>query len=296
MHREKELEIIEGRHPVLELTGVSSFIPNDTTLSKNSADMAIITGPNMSGKSTYIRQTALLVLLAHTGSYIPAKSAQIGMVDRIFTRVGASDELIKGQSTFMVEMIETANIINNATDRSLVILDEIGRGTSTYDGLSLAWAVAEHIANTIKCRTLFATHYHELTELADLLDNVKNENVAVREWKDQVIFLHKIIPGRTDKSYGVHVARLAGIPQNVIARAGEILDELESNFSREAQLPQFTAAAQKNAPLAGQMLFDYDESVSAKAILEKIRNTDLNQLTPIQAVNFLQQVKEELGK
>ncbi|MCH9022150.1 MAG: DNA mismatch repair protein MutS, partial [Planctomycetes bacterium] len=241
-----------------------------------------------------IRQTALLVLLAHTGSYIPAKSAQIGMVDRIFTRVGASDELLKGQSTFMVEMIETANIINNATDRSLVILDEIGRGTSTYDGLSLAWAISEHLANHIKCRTLFATHYHELTELADLLDNVKNENVAVREWKDQVIFLHKIIPGRTDKSYGVHVARLAGIPQNVIERAEEILVELESNFSREAQLPQFTAADHRNKKSDGQMLFDYDDSDAAKMILKKIRDTDLNQLTPMQAVNFLQQIKEEL--
>ncbi|KPK75234.1 MAG: DNA mismatch repair protein MutS, partial [Phycisphaerae bacterium SM23_30] len=199
IHQDEDMEIIEGRHPVLEVTLGRQFVPNDVVLGDNKGQLAIITGPNMSGKSTYIRQTALLVLMAQMGSFIPAKSASIGLVDRIFTRVGASDELRRGQSTFMVEMIEAANILNNATERSLVILDEIGRGTSTYDGLALAWAITEHIATNIKCRTLFATHYHEITELADLLGNVKNYNVAVREWKDEVVFLHKIVPGRTDK-------------------------------------------------------------------------------------------------
>jgi len=189
----------------------SEFSPNDVELGNGAGDCAIITGPNMSGKSTYIRQVALLTLMAQTGSFIPANQATIGLVDRIFTRVGASDELARGQSTFMVEMTETANILNNATDKSLVILDEVGRGTSTYDGLSLAWAITEHIATKIKCRTLFATHYHELTELSELFGNIKNYNVAVREWADEVVFLHKILPGGTDKSYGIHVAKLAGV-------------------------------------------------------------------------------------
>ncbi|MEK7995536.1 MAG: DNA mismatch repair protein MutS, partial [Planctomycetota bacterium] len=204
-----ELVIREGKHPVLaEMLG-SDFVPNDIELGSGAGDILVITGPNMSGKSTYIRQVALLVLMAQSGSFIPAKDAQIGLVDRIFTRVGASDELVRGQSTFMVEMTETANIINNASGKSLVILDEVGRGTSTYDGLSLAWAITEHIASNLKCRTLFATHYHELTELAELFANVKNYNVAVREWMDEVVFLHKILPGGTDKSYGLHVAKLA---------------------------------------------------------------------------------------
>ena len=194
----------------------------------------MITGPNMAGKSTYIRQVALLVLLAQTGSFIPATEATIGVADRIFTRVGASDELARGQSTFMVEMTETANILNNATEKSLVILDEVGRGTSTHDGLSLAWAITEHIANQTKCRTLFATHYHELTALAELLANVGNFNVAVREWAGEVVFLHKIIPGGADKSYGIHVARLAGIPKDIIKRSGEILADLENTFAKEA--------------------------------------------------------------
>ncbi|MHC4628705.1 MAG: DNA mismatch repair protein MutS, partial [Planctomycetota bacterium] len=200
-----ELIIQEGKHPVLAESLGAEFVPNDIELGDNTGDILVITGPNMSGKSTYIRQVALLVLMAQAGSFIPAREAEIGLVDRIFTRVGASDELVRGQSTFMVEMTETANIINNATYRSLVILDEVGRGTSTYDRLSLAWAITEYIANTLTCRTLFATHYHELTELAELFKNVKNCNVAVREWMDEVVFLHKILPGGTDKSYGIHV-------------------------------------------------------------------------------------------
>ncbi|MCU0914863.1 MAG: DNA mismatch repair protein MutS, partial [Planctomycetes bacterium] len=232
---DRRLVIREGKHPVLvELLG-AEFVPNDVDLGDGLGDIAVITGPNMSGKSTYIRQIALLVLMAQAGSFIPAKAAEIGLVDRIFTRVGASDELVRGQSTFMVEMTETANIINNATARSLVILDEVGRGTSTYDGLALAWAITEHLATRLKCRTLFATHYHELTELAELFGNIRNCNVAVREWMDEVVFLHRILPGGTDKSYGIHVAKLAGIPKPILARSKEILEELESAFAKEAK-------------------------------------------------------------
>ncbi len=291
LQEDADLTIVEGRHPVLDAALGNQFVPNDTLLDKAVGHIAIITGPNMSGKSTYIRQTALLVLLAQTGSYIPAKEARIGLVDRIFTRVGASDELTRGQSTFMVEMMETANILNNATSRSLVILDEVGRGTSTYDGLSLAWAITEHIATKIKCRTLFATHYHEITELADLLDNVKNLNVAVREWKNEVVFLHKIIEGRTDKSYGIHVARLAGIPQAVLRRSQEILNELETNFSREAHLPELGGRLGK--PDDRQLLL-FDTSAPPDPLLAKLKNIDLNHLTPMEAINLLHKIKQEL--
>ncbi|MEC7201290.1 MAG: DNA mismatch repair protein MutS, partial [Verrucomicrobiota bacterium] len=189
--------------------------------------IAILTGPNMAGKSTYIRQTALLVLLAHTGAFIPARSARIGIVDRIFTRIGASDDLARGQSTFMVEMSETANILHHATRSSLVILDEIGRGTSTFDGLSLAWSIVEYLHHHLGAKTLFATHYHELTELADKAQRIRNYHVAVKEWNDKIVFLHQILPGNTDKSYGIQVARLAGVPLNVIERAKQILSNLE---------------------------------------------------------------------
>jgi DNA mismatch repair protein MutS len=189
----------------------------------------LITGPNMSGKSVYIRQTALLTLLAQVGSFVPARSARVGLADRIFTRVGASDELSRAQSTFMVEMTEAANILNNATERSLVILDEIGRGTSTYDGVSLAWAITEYLHDQVGCRALFATHYHELAQLAEKLPALRNYNVLVREWQDKIIFLHKIAPGSADKSYGIHVARLAGVPEEVLNRAEEVLGELESH-------------------------------------------------------------------
>lgn len=224
------LRIRDGRHPVLEQQLVEErFVPNDVELDCTNQQIALITGPNMAGKSTYIRQVALLVLLAHTGSFIPAASATIDLVDRIFTRIGASDDLARGQSTFMIEMSETANILNNATRRSLIILDEIGRGTSTFDGLSLAWSIVEYIHNRVGAKTLFATHYHELTELAGRLPRVRNFNVAVREWNDQVVFLHRIVPGGTDKSYGIHVARLAGVPREVIERAKVILANLEAS-------------------------------------------------------------------
>jgi DNA mismatch repair protein MutS len=236
------LAIEEGRHPVLEqLEGAERFVPNDTVLNEDDCRTVILTGPNMAGKSTYIRQVALIALMAHTGSYVPASRADIPMFDRIFTRVGASDDLSRGQSTFMVEMNETANILNNASTQSLVILDEIGRGTSTFDGLSIAWSVAEFLHNQIKAKTLFATHYHELTELAAIQKGVKNYNVAVREWHDQVIFLRKIVAGGTDKSYGIQVARLAGLPRDVIDRAKEILRNLEEHELDASGKPHLAA-------------------------------------------------------
>jgi DNA mismatch repair protein MutS len=224
------LEIREGRHPVLDQRLIEErFVPNDIDLDQTKQQLLLITGPNMAGKSTFIRQVALLALLAHTGSFLPAATARVDLIDRIFTRIGASDDLSRGQSTFMVEMSETANILNNATQRSLIILDEIGRGTSTFDGLSLAWSIVEFIHNQIGAKTLFATHYHELTELAARLPRVKNFNVAVREWNDQIIFLRKIVAGGTDKSYGIQVARLAGVPKQVLERAKEILSNLEES-------------------------------------------------------------------
>jgi DNA mismatch repair protein MutS len=223
------LHIRDGRHPVLEQQLVEErFVPNDTVFN-HELQIALITGPNMAGKSTYIRQVALLALLAHTGSFVPATEARIDLVDRIFTRIGASDDLSRGQSTFMVEMTETANILNNATARSLIVLDEIGRGTSTFDGLSLAWSIVEFLHNQVGAKTLFATHYHELTELAARLPRIKNFNVAVREWHDQIVFLHKIVEGGTDKSYGIQVARLAGVPKEVLERAKQILGNLEES-------------------------------------------------------------------
>jgi DNA mismatch repair protein MutS len=222
------LVIKDGRHPVLDQNLVEEkFVPNDAALDGENMRLAIVTGPNMAGKSTYIRQVALIVLMAQIGSFVPAESAEIGLVDRIFTRVGANDDLARGQSTFMVEMNETSNIVNNATERSLVILDEIGRGTSTFDGLSIAWSVAEFLHDKIKARTLFATHYHELTKLAEERSGVCNFNVAVREWNDQIIFLRKIVPGGADKSYGIQVARLAGLPKEILDRAKDILAHLE---------------------------------------------------------------------
>ena len=285
-----ELHILDGKHPVLaEILG-PEFVPNDIESGGKAGDVLVITGPNMSGKSTYIRQTALLVIMAQAGSFIPAKEARTGLVDRIFTRVGASDELVRGQSTFMVEMTETANIINNATDKSLVILDEVGRGTSTYDGLSLAWAITEHIANNIKCRTLFATHYHELTELAELFTNVKNCNVAVREWMDEVVFLHKILPGGTDKSYGIHVAKLAGVPKPILERSNEILEELEAAFQKEATGEHLSKHKTKE-PDADSLFVQ-----KHKSVLDKLTSIDINNLTPIEAINLLNQIKNEIDE
>jgi DNA mismatch repair protein MutS len=243
------LVIKDGRHPVLDQTLVEEkFVPNDTSLDGEKVRLAIITGPNMAGKSTYIRQVALIVLMAQIGSFVPAESAEVGLVDRIFTRVGASDDLARGQSTFMVEMNETSNIVNNATERSLVILDEIGRGTSTFDGLSIAWSVAEFLHDKTKARTLFATHYHELTKLARERAGVCNLNVAVREWNEQIIFLRKIISGGADKSYGIQVARLAGLPKEILDRAKEILLHLENPNAANAQAKQQKRKTAKSMP------------------------------------------------
>ena len=262
---EARICIRDGRHPVLDQNVTEEkFVPNDCLLDGIENRLLLVTGPNMAGKSTFIRQIALIVLMAQIGSFVPAAAAEIGLVDRIFTRVGASDDLSRGQSTFMVEMNETANIVNNATERSLVILDEIGRGTSTFDGLSIAWSVAEYLHDVLRSRTLFATHYHEMTELAVICQGVKNYNVAVREWNDQIIFLRKIQPGAADKSYGIQVARLAGLPDEVIERAKEILANLEASELNAQGKPRLaeakifrSRAKRKEEPKPQLNLFDY---------------------------------------
>ena len=286
--QENILHIVGGKHPVLAEQLREQFVPNDVEMTAEDNRLLIITGPNMSGKSTYIRQTALLVLMAQTGSFIPADEATIGLVDRIFTRVGAADELTRGLSTFMLEMVETANILNNASSRSLVILDEVGRGTSTCDGLALAWAVCEHIALHVKCRTLFATHYHELTELEDLLDGTTNLNVAVREWADEVIFLHKIVKGGTDQSYGVHVARLAGVPKEVIERARALLPQLQAHVAQGLNMPELAKRAQA---AAAQMSLFADP---ATRVAREIEAADLENMTPMHALDLLRKLKAEL--
>ena len=275
------IEISEGRHPVVERQlPPGSFVPNDTSLSTNEAQVVILTGPNMSGKSTYIRQVALIVLMAQMGSFVPARSARIGIVDRIFTRVGLQDDLATGQSTFMVEMMETASIVNNATRRSLVILDEIGRGTSTYDGLSIAQAVAEHLHNSprLGCRMLFATHYHELTDLAQRLPRVRNQSVAVVEEEGRVVFLHRIVPGGADRSYGVHVAQLAGLPREVIQRAWEVLYDLEGS-RRDGVLPSRRRLAREGAQMP---LF-----APTPQVVEELLGIDVTAMTPMEAINAL---------
>jgi DNA mismatch repair protein MutS len=279
---DRTLEIIDGLHPVLERQLGSEFVGNDAKFAEDDT-LALITGPNMAGKSTYIRQVALIVLMAQIGSFVPARSARIGLADRIFARIGASDEIHAGQSTFMVEMSEAANILNNATDRSLVILDEIGRGTSTLDGLSLAWAISEHIALHTRCRTLFATHYHELTDLAQRIRGVRNLNVAVREWEDQVVFLHRIVEGGTDRSYGIHVARLAGIPPEVLVRATQLLSELAVHHVGSSNIPDG-----KRARDPDQMELFADPGREIAAALARIK---LEELTPIQAFDLLRELK-----
>ncbi len=286
------LEIREGRHPVLDsVLPRGEFVPNDCFASAEQGMLLLITGPNMAGKSTYIRQVALLTILAQIGSFVPAKSATIGIADRVFARVGASDELSRGQSTFMVEMVETARILNTATPRSLVILDEIGRGTSTYDGLSLAWAICEHLHEQIGARALFATHYHELTQLADTFPRVTNLNVAVKEWDDQVVFLHRIIPGGADKSYGIHVARLAGIPKSVNERAREILTQLENAQSQRAEPPKIKPAeSRRNSTPMQLTLFGFADH----PILDELRALDPDDVAPDEAIRILQQWRLKL--
>ena len=285
------IDIKEGRHPVIEkMISTSNFVPNDTYLDKNSNRLAIITGPNMAGKSTYMRQVALITLMAQVGSFVPASYAKIGIVDKIFTRVGASDDLSMGQSTFMVEMMEVATILKEATNESLVILDEIGRGTSTYDGLSIAWAVAEYIADKEKCgaKTLFATHYHELTELENKIEGVKNYSIAVKEKGEDIIFLRKIIDGGTDESYGVHVARLAGVPQIVTQKANEILQSLERKNVMTNKVIDI-----KPKKEAADSINIYNYKVAEVA--HEIDKIDFNQLTPIDALNTLVKIKEKLS-
>ena len=260
-----------------------SFVQNDTYLNKDSDRLSIITGPNMAGKSTYMRQVALITLMAQIGSFVPASYAKIGVVDKIFTRVGASDDLSMGQSTFMVEMMEVATILKDATANSLVVLDEIGRGTSTYDGLSIAWAVAEYIADKEKCgaKTLFATHYHELTDLEGNIDGVKNYSIAVKEKGEDVIFLRKIVRGGTDESYGIHVAKLAGVPQGVVFKANEILRKLEKKVTVKEDKKQ----------VSGQLdMYNY----KLAEIAHEIDKINLNELTPIDALNTLMKIKEKM--
>jgi DNA mismatch repair protein MutS len=288
---ERILHVVDGRHPVLEQQlgpgAATQFVANDTHFDAGHTVM-LITGPNMAGKSTFIRQVALITLLAQVGSFVPAKSARVGLADRIFTRIGASDEIHTGQSTFMVEMTETANILNNATDKSLVILDEIGRGTSTLDGLSLAWAIAEHLANVVRARTLFATHYHELTQLAESDAGVRNFNVAVREWEDQVIFLHRIVEGGTDRSYGIHVARLAGVPGSVIDRAKDLLGQLTVQHVGDAPKP----ASRPTGGVHQQMMLFAVEPTGLTKALESIEPDDLS---PRQALDLIRKWKDEFG-
>ena len=285
------ISITDGRHPVLErIQSVERFIPNSIELDTEDDRLLIITGPNMAGKSTFMRQVALTVIMAQMGGFIPAAEAKIGLTDRIFTRIGASDFLTKGQSTFMVEMIEAANITHNATSKSLIILDEVGRGTSTFDGISIAWAVAEYILNTIKARTLFATHYNELTELALTNDGVRNYNVSVKEWGDEIIFLRKIEKGPADKSYGIQVARLAGLPDAVIKRAREVLANLEKEELNETGRPKF--ADRKTGK--GSVQLDLFSS-ARDAVITEIRNLDLRAITPEEALQKLNEIKKKIS-
>lgn len=295
------LEIVEGRHPVLDITLQERFVPNDCHLSAEGTRLWLITGPNMAGKSTYIRQVALLTLLAQTGSFVPARSMRWSPVDRIFARVGANDELARGQSTFMVEMIETARILNNATSQSLVILDEIGRGTSTYDGLAIAWAVTEYLVEQLGCRTLFATHYHELTELAERLSGAGNLNVAVREQLRPgetgrgVVFLHKIVPGSTDRSYGVHVAAMAGLPTGVVRRSEAVLEALERGFDRKRRARGLQVHDERPVQ---PLLFDMAEvkhpPKAWKGILELLNAVQVNRTTPVEALALLDRLQTML--
>jgi len=290
VHAGDATEIKDGRHPVVErLQTEEPFVPNDCYVDCAGHRLLIITGPNMAGKSTYLRQVALITLMAQMGSFVPARSARLGLVDRIFTRVGASDDLATGRSTFMIEMTEAANILHNATQRSLIILDEIGRGTSTYDGLSLAWAVAEYIARELRARTLFATHYHHLNELAEVQEGVRNLRIAVKEEGDRVVFLRKIMPGGTDRSYGIQVARLAGLPEPVIERAREILRQIEQEDLGRQIAPTREAAAAIGKPVQLQLF-----EAAPDPVVEELKNLDVDTLSPIEALLKLKQLKDQL--
>jgi DNA mismatch repair protein MutS len=293
-----ELVITDGRHPIMERMDLETrFIPNDTNMDCDQNRIMIITGPNMAGKSTYLRQVALIVLMAQMGCFVPVKEAKIGIVDKIFSRVGAQDNILKGQSTFMVEMNETANILNNATNRSLIILDEIGRGTSTFDGISIAWSVVEYLHDKSKAgaKTLFATHYHELTELSMILDGVKNYNVLVREWNDKIIFLRKITEGGSDKSYGIQVARLAGLPDEVLSRAKEVLSNLEKKEFNEVGIP--TLGQKQESPDNEEKQPDQLQLFREKQndlLLQELEKIDINSTSPIKALNMLNELKKKI--
>ena len=294
MHGGDELSAVDVRHPVVERHVADAFVPNDISLDASARQLIVLTGPNMGGKSTYLRQTALLCLMAQAGSFVPARSAKLPIVDRIFARVGASDNIARGQSTFMVEMQETANILHSATSRSLLILDEIGRGTATFDGLSLAWAVAEYLASGSRARpkTIFATHYHELTDLADALPNVANFHVVVREWQDDIVFLRKVVPGRSDRSYGIQVARLAGLPAAVVTRAREILNGLERDELTRGGRPSLSASAGDGTRQLG--LFQAPP-VADDPVLLRLKALDVDTITPLQALSLLAELKREAG-
>jgi DNA mismatch repair protein MutS len=287
---DRSLVIREGRHPVLEQALDEEFVPNDIEMDGCQVNMFVITGPNMSGKSVYIRQAALIVLMAQMGSFVPAAEARVGLVDRIFTRVGASDEQRRGQSTFMVEMIEVANILNNATERSLIILDEVGRGTSTFDGVSIAWATAEYIHNHAGARTLFATHYHELAQLAHTLKGVRNLNVAVREWQGEVVFLHRVVPGATDRSYGIHVAKIAGVPEEVLDRSREILAHLEENAVGPNDEARFAPrGAAPTGPRARALQVPLFQPLDSR-VREELLSLNPERLSPLDALGKLAEI------
>ncbi|MBQ5903318.1 MAG: DNA mismatch repair protein MutS, partial [Alistipes sp.] len=308
----KRIEIKQGRHPVLEtLMAVGEeYIPNDILLDDDDQQIIMITGPNMSGKSALLRQTALIVLMAQMGSFVPAKAAHIGVVDKIFTRVGASDNISQGESTFMVEMLESAGILNNISDRSLVLLDEIGRGTSTYDGISIAWAMVEYLHNhpTARAKTLFATHYHELNEMTNMCPRVKNYHVSVREVNGTIVFLRKLEKGGTEHSFGIHVARLAGMPASIVKRAEDILQNLETVYGKNEIVPSKSLkdrnrraaqavreAAEQPEPQSMQLsMFQLDDPVLVQ-IRDQIKGLDINALTPLEALNKLNEIKKITG-
>jgi DNA mismatch repair protein MutS len=294
LHDGDDMIVADGRHPVVERHCADPFVPNDTQLDSSTRQLVILTGPNMGGKSTYLRQVALISVMAQAGSFVPAREAKLCVVDRVFARVGASDNIARGQSTFMVEMQETANILHSATSRSLVILDEIGRGTATFDGLSIAWAVAEHLASNRRARpkTLFATHYHELTDLADTLPGVVNAHVAAREWKDDIVFLRKVVPGRSDRSYGIQVARLAGLPAEVISRARSILGALEDDAMARGGRPSLSG---QNAD-SRQQLGLFEVPTALDHVAQRLKETDINRLTPLDAMTLLADLKREVDE
>jgi DNA mismatch repair protein MutS len=293
LSRGDELVYGEGRHPIMERVLREPFVANDLAMGDGASRLFVLTGPNMGGKSTFLRQTALIALMAQMGSFVPAREAKLGLVDRIFTRVGASDQILRGQSTFMVEMQETAHILRHASERSLVLLDEIGRGTATFDGLSIAWAVAEHVAQSAASpKTIFATHYHELVDLAADIPGVGNLHVSAREWQDSVVFLRKIEPGGSDRSFGIQVARLAGLPAAVVVRAQEILRNLErTEFDREGR-PRLAHSDSAPAASSRQLALFAGED---EAVLDELRRADPDQLTPIQALALLAELRKRLS-